>query len=526
MILARTTVSLVARGWSHRLALYRFQQHSAAASPVSPVGLKSWKEIPGPKSIPFLGNVHHLKHPDPEIGNDMRKILQIMVPFQKKYGKMVRLEIATRNPLIWIFCPVMTEKLYRHVGSQPRRPGFYALSYIRSKDEFFKNSQGLLSTQGEEWQRIRTQTQQPMLRPKSAVTYTEVIEEVAMDFIEEKIVKLRDPVTNEVPENFLQETYRWGLESVSCFALDARLGCLDPSLTEQSEQVKIIKAVSDIFKLNSNLDNSAQLWRFFPSKELRNFEKVLNIFKDTACKYILSTWNNIKARKEAGEESSEEPSLLEQFYDRGVDEATAVVMGLDMMFAGIDTSSHTVCLAMYRLARNPQTQERLVEEIREQFSGDMSARIDRKSLDKMPYLKAVLKEVLRVHPPAIANIRELVEPMELGGYYLPPGVNVIPFHYQMMNSSEYVTDPDEFRPERWLKDDPQYDNIHPFVHLPFGHGPRMCIGRRFAEREIYILLIKILQRFKIEWHHGDVGMLTDTITFPDKPMQFTFIDRK
>ena len=488
--------------------------------------LKQLKEMPGPPSLPFLGNVHHLKHPDPEIGRDMTKILQIAEPFQEKYGKLVRFDIPLRGPAIWCFCPKLSEKFYRHVGARPRRPGFYALGYARSKDEFFKDNKGLLSTQGEEWEISRKKVQGPMLRPKSAVTYTDMIEAVALDFIEEKIVKLRNPKTNQMPENFLQETYRWGLESVSCFALDTRLGCLDPTLTEDSEQVKMINAVSTIFALSSDLDNSAQLWRYLPSKELNKYQKTLDIFKNIACKYIFASWNSIEARKASDISAKDEPSLLEQFFNNGVDKPTAVVMALDMMFAGIDTASHTVCFTLYHLAQNPHTQERLVSEIRDQFSGDMTAKIGRKSLDKMPYLKAVVKEALRLNSPAIGNIREIVEPMELGGYHIPAGAHVIPFHHFMMNNPEYVKDPKVFRPERWVKGDPLYEDIHPFVHLPFGHGPRMCIGRRFAERGIYILLIKILQRFRIEWHHGELGVLIKTISFPDKPMKFTFIDRK
>jgi cytochrome P450 len=63
-----------------------------------------------------------------------------------------------------------------------------------------------------------------------------------------------------------------------------------------------------------------------------------------------------------------------------------------------------------------------------------------------------------------------------------------------------VTNPKKFMPDRWLRTEFQ-ENVHPFLMLPFGHGPRMCIGRRFAEQEISIFLAKIMQQFSVEWHH-------------------------
>ena len=76
-----------------------------------------------------------------------------------------------------------------------------------------------------------------------------------------------------------------------------------------------------------------------------------------------------------------------------------------------------------------------------------------------------------------------------------------------------------------MKDDPNYEKIHPFIFLPFGHGPRMCIGRRFAELETSILMLKIVKRFRVEWNNPDLGMKTETITKPVGPLKFTFLER-
>ena len=88
------------------------------------------------------------------------------------------------------------------------------------------------------------------------------------------------------------------------------------------------------------------------------------------------------------------------------------------------------------------------------------------------------------------------------------------------------SDPERFLPERWLRGCPVQHNAHPYASIIFSHGPRMCIGRRYAELENYILAIKILQRYRLEYHHGDVGINTEFVNKPDKDIKLKFILRK
>ena len=142
----------------------------------------------------------------------------------------------------------------------------------------------------------------------------------------------------------------------------------------------------------------------------------------------------------------------------------------------------------------------------------------------MPYLRAVLKETMRTNPAAPGMARIIPHPMELRGYQFPADTVFVFNHYHMGNSSRYINEPEKFQPERWLRSG-EVDKMHPFLILPFGHGPRMCVGKRFAEQEVKIFLAKIIQNFSVEWHHPDLGMITETITKPSAPLKFTFKDR-
>ena len=92
----------------------------------------------------------------------------------------------------------------------------------------------------------------------------------------------------------------------------------------------------------------------------------------------------------------------------------------------------------------------------------------------------------------------------------------------MACSEQFFKEPEKYIPQRWLRE--TGDKINPYSFLPFGHGPRQCIGRRVAELEMYIYIIKLLQTFKLE-HHGETGMIFKVGIYPEKRMNFQIEER-
>ena len=82
----------------------------------------------------------------------------------------------------------------------------------------------------------------------------------------------------------------------------------------------------------------------------------------------------------------------------------------------------------------------------------------------------------------------------------------------------------QFQPEKWLRGSTKTSH-HPFASIPFSHGPRMCIGKRFAELECYVLVIKMLQKYKLEYHYQNVGITTEFVNKPDKNIRMAFLPR-
>jgi len=219
----------------------------------------------------------------------------------------------------------------------------------------------------------------------------------------------------------------------------------------------------------------------------------------------------------------EDKTLLELFSERGCDTGTSTIMAIDMLFAGIDTSSHTIAFALYYLAKNPNVQEKLHDEV---VATLKTQNPKKNTFDSMPYLKAVLKEVLRFASPLSANARVLEQDLELGGHLVPCGTVAVLGHMTMGHSPQYVNNPELFLPERWIKGSQEYQVLHPFMSLPFGQGSRMCVGKRFAELEVAVLLSRILKKYRVSWPHADLGMITRTLTVPDAPLKMVFHERK
>ena len=84
----------------------------------------------------------------------------------------------------------------------------------------------------------------------------------------------------------------------------------------------------------------------------------------------------------------------------------------------------------------------------------------------------------------------------------------------------------EFRPERWIRNHPLREEMHPFLFLPFGHGARMCVGKRFAVQEVGVLLCKIIHKFRVDWGCSrELGHVVETLLKPDGPLRLRFYDR-
>jgi len=205
----------------------------------------------------------------------------------------------------------------------------------------------------------------------------------------------------------------------------------------------------------------------------------------------------------------------------------ANIMAQDALIAGTDTTSSASTFLLYHLATNPQTQAKLYNEIRTAAgTGELTVQ----KLNSLKYLRACIQESLRINPIAIGAGRLLQKPMVLSGYYIPEGELVTTHTYLAARHSTEFDEPDRFIPERWLRTERTTScpgGHHPFASLPFGHGPRVCIGQRFAQLELKMLISKVIQRFELSYT-GTTEMrpVFDSLAAPKDLVAIQFKDRE
>lgn len=195
-------------------------------------------------------------------------------------------------------------------------------------------------------------------------------------------------------------------------------------------------------------------------------------------------------------------SVLLDAYDRGeltMEEVRHNLVAL--LLAGSDTSALGLTYCWFLLSEHPDVYRSLVTEYDEHVG---SGRPTVESRDHLDRLGNVVAETLRLYPPTWNTMRQTTQPVTLGGYRFPEGVELMLPQWVLHRDDRFWESPTEFRPSRWVgeRDRPEY------AYFPFGGGPRHCIGMHFARLELHLALATMIGRVEL-----DVSV--------EKPLSFT-----
>nr|WCC58045.1 cytochrome P450 [Pharsalia antennata] len=484
---------------------------------------KEYSEIPGPKEWPIVGNAWRFA---PIIGQyKIQELDKVMWSLRREYGKIVKVGGLVGHPdLLFVFDGDLIQKVFRREEGMPHRPSMPSLHYYKQilQKDFFEGNEGVIGVHGPKWDAFRKQVQQILLPPATARKYIDPLNVIASDFLIRMESMLDE--NNELPNYFLSEIYKWALESVARVSLNTRLGCLEPNLPKHSESQRIIDSINTFFWNVAEVELKMPVWRIYKNKSFRKYIGALEDFRTLCLKYINQSMEQMKG-KDYDNIKEEEISIVEMILKKTGNPKLAAVLALDLLLVGVDTTSIAAASTIYQLSQNAEKQQKLFEELQKTLPNPDS-RIDAVAQSNMPYLKACIKETLRMYPVIIGNGRSLQSDTVLAGYKVPKGTHVIFPHLVVSNTEDYITKPEMFIPERWLKNTEQSacpiqkKKIHPYISLPFGYGRRSCLGRRFAETELYILLAKIFRKYKVNYNYGPLSYKITPTYVPEQPLKF------
>lgn len=177
-----------------------------------------------------------------------------------------------------------------------------------------------------------------------------------------------------------------------------------------------------------------------------------------------------------------------QMNDRQVrDEVTTLLL------AGHETTAIALSWTLYLLARHPEVEARLGDEL-DSVLGGRRPRPD--DVPRLTFTRQVVQEAMRLYPPAWGIAREAIEEIELGGHTIPRGTQIFMVQYVTHRDPRFFAQPEEFRPDRWSPAEAK--KIPKYAYFPFGGGSRHCIGSSFAMMEATLLLAVLMQRCRFE----------------------------
>jgi cytochrome P450 len=352
---------------------------------------------------------------------------------------------------------------------------------------------GLLTSDGEDW-RIQRRALAPLFSPRQVAEFAPAVHRVGRAAVE-RMGRRRAGAVADVGQVMSRMT----------------LEVLEQTLFSQGlvrEPSAFQRAVTSYFETIGRIDPLDLLGApaFLPRLRRRRGRGALEFF-DSAVDAI------IEKRRALLERGSEAPhdllTLLMSAKDpengRGIADADVRANIVTFINAGHETTANGLTWTLFLLSQSPDWRERAEADADKAFDADGSVAPERCEI-----LRAVFEEALRLYPPAAMLARQAIADDELAGVHIPAGAVISVSPYVLHRRRGLWDFPDAFDPSRFLGE--QRDRIDRFAYIPFGAGPRVCIGMAFAMQEGIILLAHLLRAFRFDLVDGHVVMPLQRVT--------------
>jgi cytochrome P450 len=344
---------------------------------------------------------------------------------------------------------------------------------VRKSRWFFGD--GLLTNEGESWLRQRRLTQ-PAFHRERIAGYAKIM----TGYAEEMLAGWRDGEVRDVHQEMMQLTLKIVVRAL---------------FNVESKEVGDISTAMNVLMSNSVgirllLPPAA---RFLPTPAMVEFRRAVRRLDETVYRIIAE-------RRKNEADTGDLISMLMQARDEDGGRMSDKQLRDEVMtflLAGHETTALALSWSWHLLAQNPESETKLHEELDRVLGGRTPEFSD---LRNLTYAERVVKESMRLYPPAWSLARTVVKDFDIAGYRIPAGANVVMSTWIMHHDARYFPDPYRFDPDRWLSE--QSQKLPRFAYFPFGGGPRQCIGNSFAMMEATLLLAAIAQKFQFRAVEG------------------------
>jgi cytochrome P450 len=421
---------------------------------------------PGPRGLPIVGTSFMAS----------RDSTQTLTRWAREYGDIVYYRFFDFRFYLLFHPQHIEQVLLGKTGN------FVKGITSRANPELFGN--GLLTSDGDFWRRQR-KLSNPAFHRESLVRYADITTEEATRLLQ----AWKNGETRNIHNDMMYVTLRIVLRSL--FGSD--LG----------ESMKVIEPALDAIMVSSSGFHSIAFFLRLPTPtRARHFRAVREIDRVV---YALIARGREKLRSGGGRAANAEQQtaggakdlltlLLTARDDDGNSMSDQQLRDevITLLLAGHETTALNLSWTWYLLAQHPEVEEKLHAELDTVLGGRLPCAGD---LPKLQYTDRVIRETLRLYPPAWRIFRRTEEPFAVGDYVLPAGSNIVLSQWVTQRDPRWFSEPERFHPDRWTEE--AAAKLPRFAYFPFGGGPRVCIGAGFAMMEATLLLATIAQRFRI-----------------------------
>jgi cytochrome P450 len=407
-----------------------------------------------------------------------RDTLGYYTELHRRYGDVVRLRFGPYHTYVF-FHPDAVREVLVAKAKQFRR-------FARPMQVLAQwNGNSVLISEGDEWLRQRRMVQ-PAFHPRRLERYASCMVARTRSRLGRwlKTVETAGGIETEIGKEMTDLT----LEIVAKTLFDAEISA------EASDLGRAVAIVSEI--ATKEMESPWTLPDWLPLPEKRRKRWAMRRLDETVRRFV-------RERRASGADKGDLLSMLLLAFDEEGDggrftDQQARDQSMTLLIAGHDTTAAGLTWLFYCVARQPRVAALVHQELDSVLGGREPTADD---LPRLSYTERVVKETLRLYPPAFAVfMRQALADVEVAGYTLPRDSLVQLFPYVCQRDPRWFPEPEAFDPDRFLPE--RQRALPPFAYFPFGGGPRVCIGNTFAMMEMTLVAATFLQHLKVELAAG------------------------